>query len=325
MLPAVYSINSRSELPTFRIAFIMVQMKPIDFIYRFDPDKQDVHPLPADALAARRALEEGNRLFSRWIDSCQQEQAPAGDQHFIVDYNPQDLGLPGQVAKQSPFAVLLGCSDARVPAEIIFGQARNNLFVVRIAGNVLSDECLGSMEFAVNHLSDSIRIIVVLGHSHCGAVAATVDTYLNPWSYLGDTTSHALRAIVDRIFIPVRKAARALKTSWGIEVEKNPDYRDALVETAVFVNTVQAAYDVRRALDEIDRKDLQVVYGVFDLATHRVRTVPEHLPDAPASDVGLAEAPASLEEFEALTNLMAYKSLVPQPASKDACSTGGKR
>lgn len=288
-------------------------MRPIDFIYRYDPERHEDKPLPATAAEARRALEDGNRLFVRWIESCQQEQAVAEHTKFIVHYNPQDLGLPGpsgNVVKQTPFAALMGCADARVPAEIIFGQPRNNMFVVRLAGNVLSDECLGSIDFAVNHLGESIRIAVVLGHTNCGAVAAAVDTYLNPWSYLEETTTHALRSIVDRIFIPVRKAARALKISWGIEVDKSPSYRDALVETAVFVNTAQTAYDLRRALDDIDRQDLPVVYGVYDLLTHRVRTVPEHQPEAAASDIRLADAPASLEEFEALTNLMAFKSMV---------------
>jgi carbonic anhydrase len=286
-------------------------MKPIDFIYRFDPARTDARRLPEDASAARTALEEGNRIFSRWVDSCQQEEAPAEHQKFIVYYDPQDLGLPGPAgaaAKQAPFAVVLGCSDARVPAEIIFGRSRNELFVVRIAGNCLSDKCLGSVNFAVNHLGHSIRIVVVLGHTQCGAVAATVDTYLEPWSYLEKTTSYALRAILDQIFVPVRKAARALEKVWGPAIVADPAYRDALIETAVFVNTAQTAFDLRRALVEIGRQDLAVVYGVFDLLTHRVRVIPDHRPDTPLSDIHLADAPADLAAFEALTDLMAQKA-----------------
>ncbi|MBM4071345.1 MAG: carbonic anhydrase [Planctomycetes bacterium] len=287
-------------------------MRPIDFIYRFDPERQERKPLPENGAAARRLLEEGNRLFVRWIESCKLDSGPPEQHRYIVHYNAEDLGLPGasgEVVKQAPFAALLGCADARVPAEIIFGQPRNNLFVVRLAGNVLSDECLGSLDFAVNHLGDSIRIVVVLGHTMCGAVAAAVDTYLNPWSYLEETTTHALRSIVDRIFIPVRKAARSLRSSGGIEVDRSLAYRDALVETAVFVNTAQTAYDLRRSLDEIDRGDLQVVYGVYDLSTHRVRSLPQHRPGSDVAEICLADAPASLEEFEALTNLMAFNSL----------------
>jgi carbonic anhydrase len=287
-------------------------MKPIDFVYRFDPARREPRPVPADAAAARRALEDGNHLFSRWIDSCQQDQPAPADQMFVVHYHAEDLGLPaadGQPVKQAPFAVLLGCADARVPAEIIFGQSRNNLFVVRVAGNVLSDECLGSVDFAVNHLSDSVRIIVVLGHTRCGAVMAAVDTYLNPWSYLEKTTTHALRTIVDRIFIPVRKACGALEKAGGPAVVSESQYRNSLVETAVFVNTAQTAYDLRRAMVEIGRDDLPVVYGVFDLLTHRLQTIPEHRPDTPVGDIHLAQAPADLAEFEALTDLMARKAL----------------
>jgi carbonic anhydrase len=285
-------------------------MKPIDFIYRFDPERTDPRRLPEDAVAARKLLEEGNQIFSRWIDSCQQERTPAEHQRFIVYYDPQDLGLPGQAgaAKQAPFAVVLGCSDARVPAEIIFGRSRNELFVVRIAGNCLSDKCLGSIDFAVNHLSHSIRIAVVLGHTECGAVAATVDSYLEPWSYLEKTTSYALRTILDQIFVPVRKAARALEKAWGPAVVADAAYRAALIETAVFVNTAQTAFDLRRALVERGRQDLAVVYGVFDLLTHRVRVTPDHRPDTPVSDIHLADAPADLAAFEALTDLMARKA-----------------
>jgi carbonic anhydrase len=283
-------------------------MKRIDFIYRFDPSQSPGRPLPADGAEARRLLEDGNRLFARWIESCQQDRDTADEQTFVVPYSAEELGLPqaaGAVVKQAPFAALLGCSDARVPAEIIFGQSRNSLFVVRLAGNVLSDECLGSIDFAVNHLSDSIRIVVALGHTRCGAVAAAVDTYLQPWSYLEKTTTHALRTIVDRIFIPVRKAARALEKVWGPGVGSNPAYRDALIETAVFVNTAQTAYDLRRAMDEIGRHDLEVVYGVFDLLTHRVRVLPVHQSQPLGVDIYLADAPANLADFETLTDRIA--------------------
>ena len=72
--------------------------------------------------------------------------------------------------KQAPFAVVIGCSDARVPTEMIFGQGFNDLFVIRVAGNVLGDVCLGSIDFAVEALSESVKLLVVLGHSGCGAV-----------------------------------------------------------------------------------------------------------------------------------------------------------
>jgi carbonic anhydrase len=275
-------------------------MQPIDFIYRYDPASPEQRPLPRSAEEARQVLEDGNRLFARWIDSCRATGSPADETRFVVHYNPQDLGLaddPGQAVKQSPFAVLLGCSDARVPAEIIFGQARNNLFVVRLAGNVLSEEGLGSIDYAVEHLRESVRVLVVLGHTRCGAVSAAVDTYLNPWAYLAQTGTHAVRSIVNRIFVPVRKAANALEKVWGADAAKRPGYRDALLETAVYVSTAQTAYNLRQEYAAAGTP-LQVVYGVFDLVTHRVGALPHRADEA--ADVQLAPAPASLTEFEEL-------------------------
>jgi carbonic anhydrase len=277
-------------------------MKSIDFIYRFDPTNPNIKPPPADANAARRLLEEGNLLFSRWVDSCGREGASQSDTSFIAYYHPQDLGLPtaaGEAAAQAPFAVLLGCSDARVPAEIIFGQARNNLFVVRLAGNILTEGGMGSIEYAIQHLSKSVRLVVVLGHTRCGAVSAAVDTYLNPWSYLANMT-HAIRSIVNLILVPVRKSANALESVWGSEAAQMPGYREALIETTVFVNTAQTAYNLHQEIEQGDYGDVQVVYGVFDLVTHRVWTLPADPKESVSGQIRLAVAPTSLEEFEEL-------------------------
>jgi carbonic anhydrase len=282
----------------------------IDLIYRFDPNTPQVHPAPPDAGAARRALEEGNRRFAIWTDSCL--QAPnANVAPLVMPCSLPDLGMPtaeGLAAKQAPFAVLLGCSDARVPAEIIFGQLRNNLFVVRVAGNVLSDECMGSIEYAVHNLRDSIRVIVVLGHTSCGAVAATVDTYLNPWSYLAKVPSPALRSIVDRLFVPVRKAATALETIWGPEAPRTPGYRAALLDTAVAVNALQTSYYLRQEMQQIGRGDIEVVYGIFDLVTHRIWTATPADPKKTMREVVLADAPATLQQFEEAATHMAVRA-----------------
>ena len=94
----------------------------------------------------------------------------------------------GEMPKQAPFAVVVGCSDARVPTEMIFGQGFNDLFVIRVAGNVLGDECLGSIDFALNALSDSVKVVVMLGHSGCGAVTGAVDAYLQPFKFWSKST-----------------------------------------------------------------------------------------------------------------------------------------
>jgi carbonic anhydrase len=163
---------------------------------------------------------------------------------------------------------VLGCSDARVPTELIFGQAYNDLFVVRVAGNVLGNECLGSIDYAVGHLGDSLRLLVVLGHTGCGAVSATVDAYLRPANYLALSTSHALRAVVDRISIATRAAARVLDTVYGAAVSTRPGYREALIETTVVVHAALTAHTL--AAEFAGRSSCEVAFGVYDLVTYRV-------------------------------------------------------
>jgi carbonic anhydrase len=278
-------------------------VRSIDFIYRFDPTTPVARAAPTNASEAQTLLEDGNRLFAQWTESCQGDAGSEGETTYVVPCGAEDLGLTtteGRAVKQAPYAVLLGCSDARVPAEMIFGQVRNNLFVVRLAGNVLSDESLGSVNFAVHNLHESLRLVVVLGHTGCGAVSAAVDTYLNPWDYLAKVPSPALRSIVDRIFAPVRKAASVLESIWGTDAAGMPFYREALVETAVFVNATQAAYNLRLEMTALRRPEIRVVYGVFDLLTHRVWAIPEVPDRGTTTQPGLAEAPSNLDDFEQL-------------------------
>lgn len=94
---------------------------------------------------------------------------------------------------QEPFAIILGCSDARVPAEIVFDQGLGDLFVIRVAGNIVAPSLVGSVEFAAEAFST--RLVVVLGHSQCGAIAATIDELQRPAA----KQSRNLHAIVERI------------------------------------------------------------------------------------------------------------------------------
>jgi carbonic anhydrase len=272
-------------------------MKPVDFTFRFDPDQPAVLAAPSSAAEARRLLEDGNHRYACWVDHCGEARTTGGDPpSLVLPCTATDLGIPqvmGTADKQAPFAILLGCSDARV---------------VRVAGNVLSEELQGSIEYALCHLAHSVRIILVLGHTHCGAVTAAVDTYLNPWSYLTNAPSPALRSIVDRLFVPVRKAASALETIWGAAASGQPDYRAALVETAVAVNAMQSAYQLREALAREDRQEVQVVYGIFDLVTHRVWTAPPADTRATYREVTLADAPGRLAEFEELAIRFAIRA-----------------
>ena len=96
-------------------------------------------------------------------------------------------------AAQEPFAIVLGCSDSRVPAEIVFDQGLGDLFVIRVAGNIVAPSQIGSVEFAAEQFHT--RLVVVLGHSGCGAILATIDQLKRPV----DKQSRNLRAIVDRV------------------------------------------------------------------------------------------------------------------------------
>jgi carbonic anhydrase len=98
--------------------------------------------------------------------------------------------LPGD---QEPFAIILGCSDSRVPAEIVFDQGLGDLFVIRVAGNIVAPSQVGSVEFAASRYRT--QLVVVLGHSQCGAILATLEELREP----GRTGSRNLLSIVDRV------------------------------------------------------------------------------------------------------------------------------
>jgi len=97
------------------------------------------------------------------------------------------------VERQTPFAIILGCSDSRVPAEIVFDQGLGDLFVIRVAGNIVAPSQVGSVEFAVELFGTAL--VVVLGHSMCGAVKATIDELERP----SDEKSSNVLSIVNRI------------------------------------------------------------------------------------------------------------------------------
>ena len=100
---------------------------------------------------------------------------------------------PELTTEQTPFAIILGCSDSRVPAEIVFDQGLGDLFVIRVAGNIVAPSQVGSVEFAAARFGT--QLVVVLGHSQCGAIAATLEELRRPT----ENQSRNLRAIVDRV------------------------------------------------------------------------------------------------------------------------------
>jgi carbonic anhydrase len=276
-------------------------MNTIDYIYRFDPTNPIAKPIPNDADAARRILEDGNRMFSRWMESCRTGTLNKSEPRYVVSCNGLEVGMPrsqGEMPKQSPFAVVVGCSDARVPTEMLFGQGFNDLFVIRVAGNVLDDVCLGSVDFALNALSDSVRIIVMLGHSGCGAVMGAVDAYLRPTEFW--SMSPMLRSIVVRIFVAVRESANAFKVVWGPDAPDKPGYREALIEAAVCMNAAHAAFDIRQEVERIGKRDIEVLYGVHNIRNHQVCIPVDPYALRCDENVKLAKSPSNPAEFQAL-------------------------
>src|SRR3990172_7728478 len=118
-------------------------------------------------ISAREALErlrEGNRRFVSDVRN---------DDRITSQTRRNELA-----AGQEPFAIILGCSDSRVPAEIVFDQGLGDLFVIRVAGNIVASSQVGSVEFAAARFGT--RLAVVLGHSQCGAIAATLEELRRP-------------------------------------------------------------------------------------------------------------------------------------------------
>ena len=192
--------------------------------------------------------------------------------------------------KQAPFAVVVGCSDARVPTEMLFGQGFNDLFVIRVAGNVMGDVCMGSIDFALSALSESVKVVVMLGHSGCGAVTGAVDSYLQPLKFWARTTTPMLRSIQERIFVAVREAANGLQAVWGQEgFDARQGYRTALIESAVALNAAQAAFDLRQEVEKAAKWEIEVLFGVFNLHNHQVS-----MPVVPDATRGRRECPPLL-------------------------------
>ncbi|HEX9084818.1 MAG TPA: carbonic anhydrase [Gemmatimonadaceae bacterium] len=195
-------------------------------------------------IPAREALDrlrEGNLRFAANV---------RGSDAFVSHTRRVELA-----SGQQPFAIILGCSDSRVPAEIVFDQGLGDLFVIRVAGNIVAPSQVGSVEFSAARYHT--RLVVVLGHSQCGAILATLEELRTPT----ENQSHNLRAIVDRL----RPSVESL-----LHTELRND-SDALVREAVRAN-IRASVDHLRhgsqVLEElIQREGLLVVGAEYSLDT----------------------------------------------------------
>ncbi|HOX20033.1 MAG TPA: carbonic anhydrase [Gemmatimonadales bacterium] len=193
---------------------------------------------------ALRRLREGNARFASNV------RGP----DTIVSHTRR----PELPTDQEPLAIILGCSDARVPAELVFDQGLGDLFVIRVAGNIVAPSLVGSVEFAASKFGT--RLVVVLGHSKCGAVTATLDELQRP----SENQSRNLRSIVDRI----RPSVEGLL---GTNLTHD---REAIIEQAVRVNIRASANHLRHGsevLEQLIREDgLLVVGAEYSLETGEV-------------------------------------------------------
>jgi carbonic anhydrase len=245
-------------------------MRTVEITYRYGTADGVMRPRPVDADSARSRLDAGNREFATLLGGSASDSAIA---RRVVEVDPRDLGLdPGGHAapRQRPFAAVIGCSDARVPIELIFNEGPNDLFVIRVAGNGLGDDVLGSLKYAIEHLSGSLRLVVILGHSGCGALTAAVDVFLEPAGYLALATQHALRSILDRQLFVVQACARTLAATLGPDVTLRPGYREALIEMSIVLNAALTAHTVQKEIGPGAAPVPQVVYGVYLLQTREV-------------------------------------------------------
>lgn len=266
-------------------------MKTVDITYRYGPPDAASGSRPSNSETALRRLNDGNRAFAALLDGLSHE---GGGIQRIIPVDANDLGLsPGDkgLPTQHPFAAILGCSDARVPIELVFNEGPNDLFIIRVAGNSLGADVLGSLKFAVDHLSESLKLIAVLGHSGCGAITAAVDVFLDPAEYLPLASKHSLRNVIDGLLIVVQASAKKIHAAFGADISRHAGYRQALIEASIATHAALAAYSIQQEL----RAGLQVVYGVYLLETREVWT-----PQVNGQGVGLAAAPRDAAEFTEL-------------------------
>ncbi len=205
----------------------------------------DTEPYPRDANEALARLKNGNQRFRD--DKPRHNHEKASWRSHLVE-------------TQNPFATIVGCSDSRVPPELIFDEGFGELFTIRLAGNIIAEDVIGSLEYAVSHFHT--RLIVVLGHEGCGAVSATLEQMLHK-----DKEPEHIESLIKSIKPGLKTLD--LKLSW-----------DVLLHTAVEANVrwsmrqlhahpeLRGLRDVKRALLE---KRVILVGAVYELNTGRVR------------------------------------------------------
>ena len=204
------------------------------------------------ALEALERLREGNRRFVSDVKNLNSMPSHARRMELATG--------------QEPFAIILGCSDSRVPAELVFDQGLGDLFVIRVAGNIVAPSQIGSVEFAAGQFCT--RLVVVLGHTNCGAITATLNELQRP----NANQSRNLRSIVDRV-------RPAVETLLETELRNDPH---ALLHQAVRANIRASANQLRHGSEILEHliqhEGLLVVGAEYSLETGEVEffdAVPE--------------------------------------------------
>jgi carbonic anhydrase len=200
---------------------------------------------PQVTISAREALErlrDGNRRFASEKASTPVDSSPTRRAELV--------------SGQEPCAIILGCSDSRVPAEIVFDQGLGDLFVIRVAGNIVAPSQVGSVEFAAERFGT--RLVVVLGHQQCGVILATLEELREPND---NNHSRNFRSIVDRVRPSVE----------GLVAKGSGLTGDALVQEAVRANVRVSANHLRHASEVLERlietDGLLVVGAEYSLET----------------------------------------------------------
>jgi carbonic anhydrase len=196
------------------------------------------------AREALQRLQEGNERFANNVRS--------------LDSLLSHTQRAALTAGQNPFAIILGCSDSRVPAEVVFDQGLGALFVIRVAGNVVAPSQIGSIEFAATQYDT--RLVIVMGHTQCGAVNATLHDLRNK----AQNPSSNQRYIVERI-------APAVATLMETPLKDDPE---ALIRHAVRANIRMATSHVRHGSEILEKlianDGLMVVGAEYSLETGKV-------------------------------------------------------
>ncbi len=267
-------------------------------IHEFDPH---AHAYPRTAQEAVDLLLAGNETIRGFHDDCRvagEGRQPSGLERVMPLTRRQvglnhldDLGFP----RQAPWAVFLGCADARVPSELLFGQGFNDLFDIRVAGNVLSDESAASLIFALRHFTAPIpedlprvRLAVVLGHRGCGAVKAVVEHFQaqGPGMPVAEAVSRLgtspLENLMRRIYPAFAEVAAGEADPW------DPSRKPDLIEAAVVANVRMTAEAVSRIIESESAAhphaaSVTVAYGAYDpftfeVSDHAFTTVEKAMP-----------------------------------------------